>query len=173
VSIVVLGVVGCAVLAWVAVWMSPRRSRRRQQLKEQRVLEQLRQREAAENALARQWIEAVAYSQRHSRWGWDGYGYTGIRLAHVTEVYGDYPRRGTKAVLRWYGGNGEPQDTWFELAWPRAGDWLLVGGRFGYGPHNDNPETFYAHILGVVPAGAWEAWQRQQRQLVAGQTGPA
>jgi hypothetical protein len=159
--------VGIALLSaaalWVAIDVSPWRRRKRQRVREQRALELARRREAADRALAQQWMDAVAYSQRYSRWD----GYTRSGLAHVTQVYGAYPRRGTKAVLRWYGSSGAPDDAWFELAWPREGDWLMVSGGYGYGEHNRNPDTFYAFIGGVVPAGAWEAWQRQQRQLVA------
>lgn len=145
-------------VTWLAVRMSPPRRRKRRQASEQRALELLRRQEAADRALAGQWRDALAYCQSQPRLG----------LAHITHIYGAYPHRGTKAVLRWYGSEGKPQDTWFELAWPRLGDWLVVTGSAGYGRHNDNPDTFYAFIVGVVPAGAWEAWQRQQRQLVAG-----
>jgi hypothetical protein len=141
----------CAAVG-VVVHHSPHQRRKR----EQRALER---QEAIERALAGQWMDAVAYHQKHSQNLGSEYARAG--LAHVGLVYRSYPRRGTKAVLHWYGGDGAPQDTWFRLAWPRTGDWLLVSGGFGYGEHNHNPNTFYAYIVGVVPAGAFEAWQRQ------------
>jgi len=148
---------GCVAVG-VAVHHSPPRRRKRAQ----RALELRRQQEAADRVLAQRWAEAVAYHHRHVR----DVRFLQVGLAHVTYVYGSYPRRGTKAIIRWYGGNGDPQDTWFELAWPRTGDWLVISGGYRYGWHNQNPNTLYAHIIGVVPAGAREAWERQ---VVAGQ----
>jgi hypothetical protein len=159
------GVVVVILLICVAVGLVAHHSPPQRRKREQRALELARQREAIDHALARQWIDAVAYHQQYA--GGDARGYTWTGLAHVGLVYRAYPHRGTKAVLHWYGGDGAPQDTWFELAWPRTGDWLLVSGGFGYGEHNRNPNTFYADIIGVVAPGAWEAWQRQQS--VAGQ----
>jgi hypothetical protein len=149
-------VVSVILLVCVAVGVIVHHSPRQRRKRAQRALER---QEAADRALARQWLDAVAYHQRHSQ-GLDP-GYARAGLAHVSLVYRHYPRRGTKAVLHWYGGDGTPQDTWFRLAWPRTGDWLLVSGGFGYGEHNHNPNTFYAQIVGVVPPGAFEAWQRQ------------
>ena len=156
-AVLALGI-SVAVVAWLVLRLSPWHRRRR----ERRALEQARRQEAAERALAQQWMEAVAYSQSYAR----REQFLQVGLAHVIMIYGAYPRRGTKAMICWYGGNGAAQDTWFELAWPRVGDWLVIAGGEGYGPHNHNPETFYAHILRVLPAGAWEAWQRQ---VLAGQ----
>jgi len=142
-------VVLSAVALWAAVAAAPWRRRRRQRRRERRALELRHRQEAREGWLAQQWTDALAYC--HSL---PSEPYRRVGLAHVTLIYGAF-RRGTKAEIRWYGGDGAPQDTWFELAWPQLGDWLVVAGGKRYGRHNDNPETFYAHILGAVPAGAW------------------
>jgi hypothetical protein len=156
---VVDAVVFTGAAVWVVVYNSPQLRRRRKQ----RALER---QEATERALARHWLDAVAYHQGQRQGDAPGCARTG--LAHVTRVYGAYPRRGTKAILTWYGGG--QQDAWFELAWPRAGEWLLVAGKSGYGEHNQNPNTFYGSTIGVVPPGAFEAWRRQ---TAAGQLPPA
>ena len=137
-------------LVCVAVGLMVHHSPQQGRKRERQAFELLRRQEAFERELAQQWMEAVAYCQSHAHAG----------LAHVIHVYGAYPQRGTKAVLRWWGGDGAPQDAWFELAWPRTGDWLVVTGGAGYGRHNDNPDTFYAFIVCALPPGAWEAWQR-------------
>lgn len=84
-----------------------------------------------------------------------------LHIAHVSQVYGSYPRRGTKAYITWLGIGHWVQDTWFESAWPAQGSWVVVSGSTGYGPHNHNPRVFYVEqIHAIAPAGSLEAWNR-------------
>jgi hypothetical protein len=98
-----------------------------------------------------------------------------LHVAHVTDCYGVYPRRGTKVWITWrqpqmvpgsplhYSGMVVPQaqDAWFERQWPSQGCWVLLRGKTGYGPHNHNPNTFYVDCwLDAAPSGAPDAWQR-------------
>ena len=62
----------------------------------------------------------------------------------MTNVVAAYPQRGTKAWITWHGSNAV-QDTWFEQSFPPLGSWVVVSGSPGYGPHNDNPQTFYVN----------------------------
>jgi hypothetical protein len=70
--------------------------------------------------------------------------YEQFRLAQVLRVTERYPRRGTKAWLRWHGSD-ERQDAWFAGAFPPSGAWVVVSGSDGYGPHTKNPRIFYVH----------------------------
>jgi hypothetical protein len=67
-----------------------------------------------------------------------------FKLGHVTTVMQAYPNRGTMAWITWYG-TTQPQQVWFEQAFPPQGSWVVVSGSTGYGPHNQNPQTFYVH----------------------------
>jgi hypothetical protein len=70
--------------------------------------------------------------------------YEHFRLAQVTRITHRYPRRGTKAWLRWRGSD-ERQDAWFGGEFPPRGAWVVVSGSDGYGPHTNNPHIFYVH----------------------------
>jgi len=61
-AVVTLGIDG-TVVAWLVVRFSPWQRRKR----EQRALERIRRQEAAERALAQQWLDAVAYSQSYAQ----------------------------------------------------------------------------------------------------------
>lgn len=100
-----------------------------------------------------------------------------LHVAQVTECYGVYTRRGTKAWITWrelqYVKGGSyldtavvpmyRQDTWFEKLFPAQGSWVLLRGRSGYGPHNNNPRVFFVNAwLDVAPPDAPNAWARCQ-----------
>ncbi|MUM15613.1 hypothetical protein FZI91_09225 [Mycobacterium sp. CBMA271] len=65
-----------------------------------------------------------------------------FQLAYIAAIIESYPNKGTKAWVTWYGSNVQ-QDAWIPLAWPMPGNWLVVSGSTGYGPHHDNPNTFF------------------------------
>lgn len=70
---------------------------------------------------------------------------------------------GTKAIITWIQTNRE-QDSWFEDDWPEPGEYLLVTGRIGYGPHNNDPNVFFVdQVLRSAPPDALDTWRRRRR----------
>ena len=92
--------------------------------------------------------------------------------AAIVQVANAYQRaqRGTKAVVVWMA-TGCPQDAWFADSHPMSGSFLLVRGRTGWGPHNNNPEVLYVgpnEILYWLPPDTGLAYERHRRRVVAG-----
>lgn len=104
----------------------------------------------ADYPLAVQWHRLLNAKQGSA--GWD--------IAHITRIYGYYPRKGVKAVITWQA-TGYRQDTWFHRLWPAVGSWIVVRHGSAWGPHNRNPHVLYVNELGAVAApAAPQAWQR-------------
>ena len=133
----------CGAIGWVIYYVSPPVARKRRS-----------------KALMAAWQQDLAAAQAWMRLCSAEMANPNLRVAHVTECYGVYPRSGTKAWITWR----QPQagqDAWFDMQWPTQGCWVLLQGETGYGPHNDNPDTFFVdHWLDVAPPGAPEAYQR-------------
>lgn len=123
-----------------------------------------RRRRRRDARLARQWEQAVDRGRA-----------TGARLAYVRNVY-QRARTGSKAIIVWHAGGGR-QDTWFPGWWAQEQSYVLVVGRWGWGPHNANPDTYFVArdgVLAVLPADAPRAWERDhRRRLRRDRTAPA
>jgi hypothetical protein len=52
----------------------------------------------------------------------------------VTSINQVHPQRGTAAWVTWYG-SGQPQNTWFENAYPPVGGWVVVSGEISQDPN--------------------------------------
>lgn len=65
-----------------------------------------------------------------------------FKLAHVTAITQVYPNRGTAGWITWYG-TTQPQEAWFEQAFPPLRSWVVVSGSAGYDPQHQNPHIFY------------------------------
>jgi hypothetical protein len=65
------------------------------------------------------------------------------------------------------------QDTWMRGRWPVVGSWMAVTGGSGFGPHTNNPNTFYVgQVLNIAPPGARQAWHRCEAALWTPPTPP-
>ncbi|WP_033339562.1 hypothetical protein [Catenuloplanes japonicus] len=92
----------------------------------------------------------------------------GAHRCYVAHVY-QRARRGAKVVIVWTATDAR-QDTWFWGYWPASGATLLIQGRNGYGPHNNNPNVFYVQpggILAAAPPGAYRAWADPSARTLA------
>lgn len=98
-------------------------------------------------------------------------GEQGFHLAYVDDAY-QHAKNGTKAIITWWA-TGRQQDTWFARRHVDSGEYLLIIGASGYGPHNHNPDVLYVnHPDGVrasIPGDAPWAWQRHQDRVAAQQ----
>ena len=104
------------------------------------------------------------------------------QAVYVSSVY-QRGQRGSKIVIAWREGGLGPeygaalvrgpagqmvfQDAWTWWHWPTPGSWIAVDGASGFGPHNNNPDTFFVGdvggadgVLATAPLGAPEAWLR-------------
>jgi hypothetical protein len=92
------------------------------------------------------------------------------RICEVVYVTAYYPRKGTKAKVRWIVPSGEINSVWIEHTHLRMNQLLLISGSYGHGPHHQEVVFYIDKGCQVLNRRTYAGWEKHKARHASPRT---